>query len=151
MTYHKIIQSRFNVSLKAIIRNQQNQLLVLKTISANPRFHDTLDLPGGSINNDEINTDFHKIIRREITEECGSLKYRLRLDPVALSKYRFNNEHERLYILFEARFQSGKIKISEEHSDYSWVPLDRKIFKLNFQPSLKQLIKNYVKWNNLKL
>lgn len=151
MAYCKITQSRLNVSLKVVIRNQKNHFLVLKTVSTNPKFHDTLDLPGGSINNNEINIDFHKIIRREITEECGGVKYKLRLDPVALSKYRFNNEHERLYILFEAIFQSGKIKISKEHSAYSWVPLDRKIFKLKFQPSLKQLIKNYVKWNNLKL
>ncbi len=141
----------FYISVKAVIRDKHNRFLILKSLSKSKYFCGKYDLPGGTINFDEINTDFHKIIRREIREECGPIKYKLRFDPVSLSKYRYSFEHERLYILFEARHLVGQVKISDEHTEFKWIKLTPKNIKKLFHPALRQLLNNYVKWNKIKL
>jgi 8-oxo-dGTP pyrophosphatase MutT (NUDIX family) len=138
----------FKVSLKAIIKNKMDEYLILKA-SSNRWFKGFWDLPGGRINKDEININFHKLIDREIKEEAGtSVKYKLRLDPVSLSKYKFPNGACTLYILFEAKYISGKIEISEEHSEYQWQKLNKQNVKKLFHGSLKELMFNYFDWNN---
>ncbi len=138
---------KFKISLKILLKKRAGEYLILKA-NAGQHFMGFYDLPGGRINKNEIKIDFHKLIDREIKEEMGKeVKYKLRPDPVSLSKYRFPSGNCTFYILFEAKYLSGKIIISDEHSSYKWQKLDKNNIKNLFHPTLKELLVNYWKWN----
>ena len=137
----------FHVGLKVLLINDQNEFLLLKAVSENKDWHDTWDLPGGRINRDELDTDFHKIVDREIKEEVGDIEYQLRPDPVSLAKCAYNGDGERFFILFEAKYAKGDIKLCHEHSEYTWKKIDPSNVEENFHQVLRQLMKNYLLWN----
>ena len=138
----------FQVSLKVLLVNNKKEYLILKTFSRNKFFHDKYDLPGGRINQDEFKIDFHKLIDREIKEEVGKdVKYKLRPDPVSISKRRYpEKDGGRLFILFEAKYLKGEIKLSNEHIEYHWKKLNKNNIK-NFILGEEDLMLNYFKWN----
>lgn len=136
------------VSLKVLLKNNQGEYLLLKSASKNLYWKGKYDLPGGRIDNNEVDVDFHKLIDREIKEEVGTkVKYKLRQDPVALIKYRFKDNRCILYILFEAKYLGGEVKISDEHTDYIWEKITLKNRKKYFHPKFQELFKNYFIWN----
>ncbi len=140
--------AQFHVGLKVLLVNDQNEFLLLKAVSKDNTWHDTWDLPGGRINRDELETDFHQIIDREIKEEVGDIKYSLRADPVALAKCAYDDAtSNQLFVLFEAKYRGGKIEISHEHSAYEWKKITPDVVKENFHQGLKQLMDNYFRWN----
>lgn len=140
--------ARFHVGLKVLLVNDKGEFLLLKVISKNKEWHGTWDLPGGRINNDEIDLGFHKIVDREIKEEAGDIKYELRPDPVSLAKCKYKNDtEERFFILFEANYLSGKIELCEEHSEYVWKKIEKKDIDENFNLVIRELMLNYFKWN----
>jgi len=133
--------AKFHVHLKVIMKNKKGQYLLLQSNSRKARWRGSNDLPGGRINKDEI-------IDREIKEEVGPrIKYNLRPDPVSLAKIRYAQEPERFYVLFEAHYLSGKIKLSDEHIGYTWQEVNRHNINKIFPRILHQLMSNYLKWN----
>ena len=144
---NKKLSAKFYISLKSVIRDKDGRFLVLKSPAKSKYFRGKYDLPGGTIDFNETKTNFHKIIQREIKEECGSIKYSLRPDPVSLSMYQYNVKHQHFYILFEANYLSGKIKISPEHISFKWVKINQNNIKKIFHSSLQKLITNYINWN----
>lgn len=143
----------FMISLKLLMKNKNNEYLLLKSPNDMPGWFGKYDLVGGRINDNEINIDFHKLIDREVKEEIGKkIKYKLRKDPVALGKYQFKDGRCILYILFEAKYLSGKIKISNEHVDYIWTKLNSKNAHKYFHKKFTKLFKTYLDWNkNVKV
>lgn len=151
MTYQK--PEFFMISLKVLLRNKQGETLLLKTPAKTPGWFGKYDLPGGRINDNEVDVNFHELIDREIKEEAGKgVKYKLRKDPVALVKYRIPDGRSILYVLFEAQYISGKIVISEEHTEYIWKKLTlRNIDKL-LHCKFAELMRTYWQWNkNIKV
>jgi len=139
---------KFQISLKVLLTNDQGENLILKDISKSKNWKNKYDLPGGRINKKEIGVDFHQLIDREIQEEIGQkVKYKLRPDPVAISKCHYPNEPSKFFVLFEAKYLSGQIKFSQEHSGYKWIKLTRKNVKKLFSSVLAKLILNYLRWN----
>jgi len=138
----------FQVSLKALLVNNQGQYLILKDNSTSKHWKNKFDLPGGRINQDELKLGWHKLIDREIKEELGkNIKYKLRPDPVALAKCQYPNEPCKIFILFEAKYLSGKIKISDEHDFYRWEKISQSKAKKLFSSVLSELLLNYLAWN----
>lgn len=137
----------FHVGLKALIINDDGEFLLLKAISKNKDWHNTWDLPGGRINQDELDIGFIKIIKREIREEAGDIKYVLRPDPVSLAKTAYGGDGERFFILFEAKYISGDVKTSDEHNGYIWKKIGPKDIDKNFNQVIRELMLNYFKWN----
>lgn len=137
---------KFQISLKILLKNNRDEYLILKS-SPGPYFKEKFDFPGGRINTNEVNVDFHKLIDREINEETGKIKYKLRPDPVSVSNYKFPNKKTIFYILFEAEYINGKITISDEHTEFRWQKLKSSNIKKLFHPSLIKLLRNYFKWN----
>jgi len=141
------------VSLKILLKNKNGEYLLLNARDDNPNFRKKYDLPGGRMCTAELNHgDFHQLIKREVKEEIGSVKYKLRLNPVSLSKFSLKTKFKPsrdgvLYILFEAEYQSGEIKISDEHIGYKWTKLNKGNIKKLFHPVLQSLIINYLDWN----
>lgn len=141
--------AKFHVGLKVLLINDKGKFLLLKAISKSKAWHGTWDLPGGRINNDEIEIGFHKIVDREIKEEAGDIKYELRPDPVSLAKCAYPGDGERFFILFEAKYISGDVKTSNEHDGYEWKKIGPKDIDKNFNQVIRELMLNYFKWNRV--
>lgn len=141
----------FQVSLKVLLTNKKGEHMVLSARSTSKIWHGKYDLPGGRINNNEISVPFQKIIDREIKEEVGStVRYILRPDPVAMSMCQYPGEGKKMFILFEAKYLSGTIELSNEHWGYEWIFITPNVIKNKFPSVLRDMMKNYLVWNNKK-
>lgn len=143
----------YQISLKVLLKNKKGEILILKAIDGGT-FSGFYDLPGGRIDTNEFRVNFDKILKREIKEELGNIKYKLKLCPVSLGRHLIppkmsdiKKEIHVLYILFEADYINGKIKISDEHKDYIWVNLKKINLKKYFTSGILEGIKAYAKDN----
>ncbi len=132
----------FLVSFKLILR-KDNKILIL-TESATG----FLDFPGGRIEKEEITLPIKDLFKRELNEELGKdVKYKI-LGPVI--QYRRYNKFTKMYALitaYEAKYLSGKIKLSSEHNKYEWVNPKRynlKDKKINNEEE-RLVLENYFK------
>jgi 8-oxo-dGTP pyrophosphatase MutT (NUDIX family) len=100
-----------------ILLKKGSEFLFLKT--ANKKYW---DLPGGRADNIEYKTPIKEILNREIKEELGN-KIRYKIGNIIFQHRRYAPK-SKVYILatiYEAKYLSGKIKLSPEHSSYEWI------------------------------
>ncbi len=136
MKINKIVSSNanFQVSLKFIIKDKDDKILILKT-PQNSSLSGFYDFPGGRIRKNEQNQPFLTTIARELREELGNkIIYKIIENPVAISRHcytsKINNEKQYiLWIFFEAQFNGGMITLSDEHESYAWVKLNKQNYK----------------------
>jgi len=87
-----------------------------------------LDLPGGRADNDEYHVPLKKILQRETREELGNkIKYSLGNIIFQYRRYASKRKMYNLITVYGAKYISGPIKLSFEHSNYQW--LDPKKYK----------------------
>jgi 8-oxo-dGTP pyrophosphatase MutT (NUDIX family) len=107
----------FQVSIKAIVKNG-SKILLLETPDG------YYDFPGGRIDETEKDLELHEVLKREIQEELGkNIKFIIN-DVAFASKRRFtekNKDNRLIAIYYEVEYLSGEIKLSDEHSKYSWI------------------------------
>ncbi len=146
--------ANFNVSLKLILVNGKKQILGLN-VSFNSSFAGFYDLPGGRINNDEVNSDLLKILKREVKEEIGNLKINILETPITAVKYIapgkfFKNKKDlnMIYIFFVGHYLGGKIKLSWEHEDYKWLDVNKKNVAKYFFKNYLAGVKQYLNLHN---
>jgi 8-oxo-dGTP pyrophosphatase MutT (NUDIX family) len=114
----------YQVSLKLLLKNDKGEILILKAKEGDIS-EGYYDLPGGRIDKDEFDKGFADIARREVVEELGQVDILFKPVPVAVSRNFSNRTGNRiLHIFFEAEYRGGEIRISDEHSSYSWINLD---------------------------
>lgn len=116
----------FQAALK-IVLHRGDKILFLRDNNARK----TWDWPGGRIDNVEYETPLEKIIAREVREELGSrVKYVLGKPVFTLRRWTmWNGEKTCIFCVFyDARFISGEIKLSSEHTAYEWI--DPKNFRM---------------------
>lgn len=111
----------FHVALKLLLR-RGSTFLFLKAPNGQ------WDLPGGRIDNVEYRTPLKKVLAREIREELGPVKYKLRK---ALFQYRRIRKRRVpvFLVVYEAVYLSGEIKLSPEHQSYHWINPKRVVFR----------------------
>ena len=142
----------FEVSLKLILKNKKGEVLALK-MPKSSSMAGYYDIPGGRINSDELKKPYKEIFKREMAEEIGkSIKYRLIKRPVSISRHpyfsvKLQKDMHIFFIFFEARYLSGKIKISSEHIGHQWIVLNKKSIDEYFVRGLHEGLKNYFEWN----
>ncbi|MFA6537555.1 MAG: NUDIX domain-containing protein [Patescibacteria group bacterium] len=124
------VHDYYQISLKLIIKNKNNEVLILK-VEDGGKYHGYYDFPGGRIDNDEFKTDLKEIVRREVEEEAGKeIKYKLLSEnPVGYGRHedfsqRLNKDVRYFYLLFESELVSGDVTISNEHAHHIWMPYD---------------------------
>ena len=122
---------KYQVSLKAFIKNEKGEILALKALETGT-LNGYYDFPGGRIDVEEFNAPFTDILAREIAEECGGVEFELGEKPVALGRHLIPAdpatnapEIHVLYVFFEAWMRGGSIKISDEHVDHQWLDLSK--------------------------
>jgi ADP-ribose pyrophosphatase YjhB (NUDIX family) len=110
---------KYQVSLKAFIKNEKGEILALKALETGT-MAEYYDFPGGRIDTVEFGTPFTDILAREIAEECGEIEFELSPKPVALARHRIPAAKTRegveihvLYVFFEAWTRGGDVTISE--------------------------------------
>lgn len=141
----------YQVSLKAILRNDQGEVLILGGASPGT-FAGYFDFPGGRIDTNEFSTLLADILRREIKEELQIENVELSDLPVAIGRHEIeahltpdNKPIHVLYIFFEGRIRSGQIVISAEHSSVRWVNLKSVDTKKLFTSGILEAVEMYLR------
>jgi len=141
----------YQISLKLILTNSSEEVLILKALN-NGTYAGFYDLPGGRIDKDEFGLPFEDILLREAGEEIGNVEFNLRLNPVAYSRHLIHSKFDPirhkdthvLYLFFKGQYIAGEIKISNEHSEYEWINLDKIELDKYFTSGLLEGIKMYL-------
>lgn len=130
------------VSAGAIVfkRNSHIEYLLLYR-KANPPFKESWDFPRGNIEEDESEI---QAVTREIKEETGIgyLKFIKGFRESVEFFYRKEGKLIRKTIIYYlAETNSKEVKISKEHDDYAWLPIDEALAKLKHKSSKERLEK----------
>ncbi len=135
---------RYQVSLKAIIRDQAGRILGLNG-KIGGLYEGFYDIPGGRIDESEFTTPFADIIRREVAEELGAeIRFSLGTAPVALGRHQARDGYRVLYVFFDALIENPEVamEISKEHVGWAWLDLSaqplEKLFLSGILEGMKQ-------------
>lgn len=129
----------YQLSLKVIIKNDKDEILALGC-PPDGSFAGFFDFPGGRVDKHEFTTPLTDIIKREIKEEIGDIKYKLNSKPVSVGRHLLKSKFSGLpedvhvlYLFFEATYTGGDVSISHEHINYQWFDMKKnepaKLFK----------------------
>lgn len=110
----------YHVGLKILLW-KGNKILLLRTAERK-----LWDLPGGRIDDVESKTPLMKVLKREVREELGSgVKYKIGRPAFQFRRFVYSRGVYALHTVYEARYISGKIKLSSEHASYEWIDSKR--------------------------
>lgn len=145
------VRDFYHVSLKAILKNDKGEVLILGG-DPNYTFAGYYDLPGGRIDVSEFNTPLLDILRREIKEEVRLDNLEISETPVAIGRHEIEARLTKdgkpihvLYIFFEGWMRSGEPAISSEHSSIRWVDLHQENPSQLFKSGILQGIEMYLR------
>lgn len=105
----------FALSLKVVILDDRNRCLLIKRSMSSKGNPGKWDLPGGKLDAGEV---FDEGLLREVREETG-VTIRLRHALAATDSE--SPTKKVVYLIMEADYVSGEVRLSEEHEDYTWV------------------------------
>ena len=141
------------LTIKAVIINEKNEVLVLKRSDQEVTNKNKLDLPGGHLNKNET---IQEALKREILEETG-------LEDVEIGKIIKVSEYPKKSPLFNkikslrflVYYRSGEVVLNEEeHSEYFWLPIDKAVEKFDekdgFEKEKKQTLMEAKKYLEMK-
>lgn len=111
----------YQVSLKLILK-RGDEILALKA-REDGMFRGYYDMPGGRIHADEFGKELAGVLRREVQEELGDVRFSMRPEPVALGQHKSLDGIFVLYVFFVGEYESGEPKISHEHIGWDWLKL----------------------------
>ncbi len=106
----------FHLSVKAVLRDAEGGVLLLRRGAQSKANAGKWDFPGGKVNAGEA---FDVALRREVLEETG-LEITL-LGVAGVAEARIGSAH-RIFLLLEAKPVDGELRLSGEHDACAWVP-----------------------------
>jgi len=112
----------YHIGVKAIIRNPQNKILVIKRVD-----RDSWDLPGGRIQEDE---NVYDALRREVKEETGLVQLEnITARGLFLTKIKIPLKNHSAGLLFYYHtcliIKEQSVILSPEHNDFLWVEIEK--------------------------
>lgn len=125
--FHMKQESKVQVGVKSLIFNKEGNILVMRRNPAKyPGVENLWDIPGGRINPEST---LEENLKREIKEETGLNPKILQLiaaQDIIKSEIRVIRL---TYVSYETSF-GNKVRLSDEHTEFKWVPLEF-LFKIN--------------------
>lgn len=107
----------FKLAVKAVILDEQQRCLMLRRSRVNEHFVGCWEWPGGKVDDGEAFADAilretreETLLEIEITGLAGATQFEMSTVNVVL-------------LCMEARLTGGKVKLSDEHDEFAWVPL----------------------------
>ena len=131
------------VSLKLILKNAEGKVLALEAQGNGP-MAGYYDLPGGRIDEDEVEVPFTKIFEREIQEELGDVRFSVVPRPITALTWTWPNGKQFCYVYYEGTLISGEPKISAEHLSFKWIDLDETEINNHFTTFHKSALLQYI-------
>lgn len=129
---------KFGVAVKGIIR-KDGKILVLKRASNDDHKPGVWETVGGGMDHEESPQD---TLKREVQEEAG-IEINI-IEPFNIFTFKKDTGEYKIGITFICDWVSGKVKISEEHSDYRWIN-PGEFAEMDSVPSLHSEINDYMK------
>jgi 8-oxo-dGTP diphosphatase len=108
----------FRVAAKSFIVDN-NKLLILKRRSDDVQKPGIWEIPGGRL---ELGEDPREGLKREVLEET-SLDIDI-LHPMSVRHFKRDDGQTITLLIFLCKNLNKNIKLSEEHSEYEWIPLE---------------------------
>lgn len=149
----------FEITVKAVVINDREEALLVKRPEANHHGAGKWDFPGGKL---EAGENFEEGLEREIKEELG---IEVEVETILLV-HDFGNKYDKEYAIgkedlliggkglrFLARYKSGEIKLSHEHDEFEWLPIEKALEKFgdsDFEKDKKISLKKAQKYILMK-
>ncbi|MGP4071070.1 NUDIX hydrolase [Piscibacillus sp. B03] len=109
MAYH----DTYRFGAHAVILNSESHMLLMKRTYGNKGW----STPGGSV---EPGETIHEALYRECREELG-----LEVQSMTLTGFYYHSINNSQVAMFRCSLpEDEEIKLSHEHSDYDWFPID---------------------------
>src|SRR3954452_21027558 len=131
-------QKPFALSVKAIVRDENQQCLVLRRSAQSKNNPGLWDLPGGKCDPGEA---MEVALAREVAEETG-----LQVHPTGVVGSAQSELPDRVvaYLIVEARVTGGQLRLSPEHDADQWQPRHR-LAELAFAPQFREFVRSYAR------
>lgn len=105
----------YALSAKVVVRDTSGRCLLLKRSMISKGNPGKWDLPGGKV---DVGESFEKGLLREVAEETGLTISLRRVLGAAESE---SPARKVAYLILEGYVESGQVRLSSEHDEYSWV------------------------------
>jgi|ERR1041385_2555465 8-oxo-dGTP diphosphatase len=124
------------LAVKAVIYDEQRRCLLIRRSAHNRNFVRCWEWPGGKVDAGE---DYATAVLRESREETG-----LEIEITGLAgATQFEMPKANVVLLcMEARVAGGELKLSEEHDDFTWIPLNE-LSRLSLADQVKDFMFDY--------
>lgn len=136
------IKKNFSLAQKIVLLDKNGKILLLKSAKEN-----LWDLPGGHFAKDDEGQ--LEALKREVAEEIGnSVDFEI-LDEVSVGLRKWKGGFVNVKVAYLAKYNLGKIKLSEEHSEFEWMSFED---VLNFKDEdCKEWLKDVIEKARVRL
>ena len=128
----------FVLAVKSVIFDEEQRCLLIRRSSNNQHFIGCWEWPGGKVDPSE---DFAVAVAREAREETA-----LEIEITGLAgATQFEMPKVNVVLLcMNARVTGGDLKLSDEHDDFAWVPLNE-LSKWKLAEQVRDFMLDYAK------
>jgi len=127
----------FALSVKAIALNAAGRCLLLKRPLDSRLNPGKWEFPGGKA---KLGEKFDEALLRETWEETG---LNISLQRVAGAAEFELPEFRLAYIILEGLLEAGEVRLSDEHTDFAWVPV-RQLLSMDLAEQFVAVARSYV-------
>ena len=133
---------KLGLAVKSFIVNDNKKLLLIKRQDNEIHCPGAWEVPGGRL---ELGENPFDALRRETKEETN-LEIEI-LNPLRVNFFERDDGQTITMISFLCRPVSNSILLSEEHSDYQWIEIDKAFYTIHqaFRKDLEIFKKNFLK------
>jgi 8-oxo-dGTP diphosphatase len=135
------LEKPYIISVYAIIQNEKGEFLLLRRAENSHSNPGKWDLPGGKLGAAETLDD---AVVREVWEETG-----FSIVPGKIAGYvTFELPEKRVIaIVYNAGYVMADVKLSSEHIEYAWTPLNKILEMTDLPPYFRDFFKRFAAEN----